>query len=225
MNYFKYIWTFFPSLLKKFLFPSSILLAIVGNLLYQYISLNKIVISFQALFFIVVIFVSFSLVILLLGYILALHRIAAHSHKTDNNPKPKILKNKEKKKVPFQFEIEIINFKIIEFTIFVKRKWYPDENKPDVEDYIKEIEFSEPRCGICHSDFYVSYSSVKSYECKNSTCENNKVIYEREMYPFIKQIEAEFKGKIRNNFDTYWKKYVTKYDEFTNKKYHDYWDV
>lgn len=230
----KILWDYFPKTLKKYLFPSTILLSVFSTMTYLFISGQNISLSIPALLQLVIAFVIYSIIVIIIGLFFSYNRIIyfLYARIKDHNDRSHLLtaeKNliipiKEKKYIPHQFELETLNHNLVEYTVFIKRKWYPNETIPGIESFINELGFSKPRCGICHSDFYVNHGAVESVECKNPDCKNKSRVYSSDLYSVNKQIETRFKGTVRNNFHKYWEKYQNIYDEFTKKNYEDYYE-
>lgn len=130
----------------------------------------------------------------------------------------------KKKTIPYEFELEVINYNFIEYTVLIKRRWLPTEEKPGVEDFLEAISFSKERCGECQSDFYVDYGSYNWYSCINKNCKNEKKIIENELFKYRSIAQTQYMGKIRNSYEKYWNTYNKIYDKFTNKNYEEYKD-
>ena len=127
-------------------------------------------------------------------------------------------KTSKKKEMPSRFELERLNYIAMESTVFINRKWWPDSNPPGIEDFLSELDFSDIYCGQCKSEFLVIRAPVDLYECPNSNCINKKTFIEEEVFNISKRAQAEFKGKLRRNFEKYWEKYKKLYLDFTKNK-------
>jgi hypothetical protein len=228
----KIFFKYYPKILKKLLFPSTIILSILSTLTYLYLTNQEISISIEALIKLAIAFLIYLFIVSLLGLFISYNRIIYliyNSHQNnDSTNKSEIINPKkdtavELKYIPYQFELEILNRNIIEYTVFIQRSWYPDEPKPGIESFLKAIIFSEPRCGKCQSDFYKHYGSIDYLECTNHDCDNDKKFYSDDVFTITQQIETKYKGNIRTNYDEYWKKYKKIYDDFTDKKYREFY--
>lgn len=123
----------------------------------------------------------------------------------------------KKKEMPSRFELQPLNFDYFEVKVFVTRKWRPNSNPPGVEDFLRELEFSDIYCGQCKSEFIVIYGlPLDLYRCPN--CINEKVFSREERFDISQKIEADFKGELRRNFEKYWGKYKKLYLDFTRNK-------
>ncbi len=128
---------------------------------------------------------------------------------------------KKKKSLPSQFEIEVIGFEVCEFTIFVKRWWLPNLKPPGVEEFIRAIEFSDARCGTCHSNFYVKYHD---YSCTNTDCKNKQTYSGDGLYSFTQKVKAKYFGDVRKEYKKYWDNYCSIYNDYTHDKPEEYAD-
>ncbi|MFA7421399.1 MAG: hypothetical protein WCZ90_17080 [Melioribacteraceae bacterium] len=227
----KLLLQYFPSNLKKLLFPSSIVLSIISTIAYLYLANQEIIISQSALINLLIAFFIYLFLVSGVGVFISYNRILFHLYnKSNSSPSITITnetvsavnKAKELKYIPWQFELEVLSKNIVEYTVFIRRSWYPDEPRPGLESFLEAISFSNPRCGKCHSDFYKGYRNYGYVECTSQECENNKRIDESELDTFSQQTIVQYKGNIRNNFDNYWKRYKKIYDEFTDKEYREF---
>ncbi|MCH7974753.1 MAG: hypothetical protein IH949_12885, partial [Bacteroidetes bacterium] len=213
----KLLFKYYPKYFKKFLFPSTIVLSILSTLVYLYLADKQITISTDALIKLAIAFLIYLFSVSFLGFFIAYNRILYDVYYSSQKNissihsesiKPKKDKIEEQKYIPYQFELEILNRNIIEYTVFVKRSWYPDEQKPGIESFLNAIGFSEPRCGKCHTDFYKHYGSYEYLECTNRDCDNAEKFYSDDIFTITQKIETKYKGNIRTNYDKYWKKYI-----------------
>ncbi len=60
-----------------------------------------------------------------------------------------IKKTASKKNIRRHIELQTLNNNLWEIKVSVKRKWWPSEQMPNIEDFLKALEFSEPYCGLC----------------------------------------------------------------------------
>ena len=130
----------------------------------------------------------------------------------------------KKKPLPNRFELEILNFSIFEYTVFIRRWWFPIPKAPSVEDFLKAIEFSGVRCGECHSDFYIEQRGLTYFTCTNPDCANKKTYHGLEIHKFFDQAKAKYFGDIRKDFKKYWGSYQHIYLEYSEGKPQDYAD-
>ncbi|MEK0330730.1 MAG: hypothetical protein QQN49_05775 [Nitrosopumilus sp.] len=132
-----------------------------------------------------------------------------------------------KKQLPREFEIETLNNGRIEWKVIVKTCWNPNE-KPQIEDFVYHLKLLEPYCGKCKSSFVESTSHPDIIcNCSNPDCESfqtKQIFKKHEQINFWGDIMLkQLKGRIRkDDFDKYWDKYVTRYDEVTGGKYDEY---
>lgn len=215
------LWKYFPKRLKRYLFPSTIVLSIISTIAYLFISNQKIVFSYTALLKLLIVFAIYFIIIISVGTIIAYNRIIYYLFKLkDVKAANNHISIPEKKYLPLRFELEVFNSDSLEYTIFITRKWYPNEARPGVESFLNEIYFSEPRCGKCHGDFY---ELNRDYlECVNPDCNINHYSYD--IKKLNERLQILYKGKVRNDYDKYWDKYQEIYDKFTNKKYDEYYE-
>ncbi len=217
MKFFKIIWLNIPKLFKKLMFPSVFVISLLTHLVNNYVSDVPNKLSIDALFDIFIFFFIISLLSVLTGYLVSLHLITIKKISGESS------KNKDDnlKKITPEFELKVLNYGEVEWTVLIRRRWKPDEIA-GVENFLKAIELSDARCGICNSDFYVEHSH---YKCINGDCKNNQSIYSTDLYKYAKQALAKFNGDVRNNYDKFWQKYIDIYQGLTNGKYDKYWDV
>lgn len=199
--------------------------------LYEYISKGKLQYSSNALNNFLFFLGLYVLIIILLSTVISCARIIYKINEKVNqielNPdgkktfQSKIIK---KKKLPYKFELETINYNFIEYTALIKRRWLPTEEKPGIEEFIDAIEFSKERCGKCHSDFYINHGVYSWYSCKNPDCENNKKMMDTEIQQTKRLAFSKYKGDVRTNYSKYWEMYKNIYDRYTKKNYSEYED-
>ncbi|CAN5518913.1 hypothetical protein BH10BAC5_BH10BAC5_24430 [soil metagenome] len=137
------------------------------------------------------------------------------------------ISKQQKKKLPEKFELEVVNYSVIELTAYMKRKWLPNiQERPDVETFVNNILFSEIRCSKCHSNFYLinkgKYEITEYFNCPTRECKFEIANYDAQHTE--KQIIAAFKGKIRSDYNTYWRKYKQIYLDLTNEHPENYED-
>jgi len=146
-----------------------------------------------------------------------------HTEKT-TSPSER-LPNSKRRSIPNHFKIDTIQVNQYIWTVVVERSWLPT-TRPDSNDFTERLLLNEPICKFCGSELHeLNLNRVLYGVCPKEDCEGQK------LEPFnigkigrTSEIELKvFKGKIRKNFDKYWNIYVKNYDEFTNKKYDDYW--
>lgn len=136
------------------------------------------------------------------------------------------LPNLKRKSISDDFVIDKINENQYEWSVVVRRSWLPT-NKPDSEKFTKNVSLNEPICTFCRSDLLEMKDFRKLYLiCPSEDCKGNRsepfTKYTIDQTSILKL--KELRGVIRINFDKYWNIYVKRYDEFTNKKYDDYWN-
>lgn len=135
----KLLWANFPKILKRYLFPSTILLSLFSTMLYLFISGQNISLSAQALIQLLIAFTAYSMLVIIIGLFISYNRIlyflynSRNSLNPLNNPvlkgKNEIVPSNEKKFIPHKFELETLNHNILEYTVFIQRKWYPKDRK------------------------------------------------------------------------------------------------
>lgn len=147
---------------------------------------------------------------------ITLSKKSSISKRTTKNPR---------KSISDDFVIDKINVKYYEWSVLVRRSWLP-ANKPDSEKFSKKVFLNKPICKYCCCDLFELEHNRKLYlicpseDCKSSNSEPLTI------GSINRTSEIELKvirGVIRKNFDKYWNIYVKKYDDFTNKKYDEFW--
>lgn len=232
----KLIWQNIPKIFKKLLIPSSIIFALIGSAAYQYITDGKLKYSETALYNFILVLMIYLLTLIILSILISYSRIIFDSYQkilqfnlsTLHSTSNKNLEIK-KKKLPNKFELEIINYNskmiyhnLIEYTVFIWRKWLPSEQKPGIEEFLSAIDLSEERCGKCHSNFYIEYRTYNSYTCINPKCDNNEEMIESNLFRHRSMVFSQYKGTVRNDYSKYWEMYKKIYDSYTNKDYNKY---
>lgn len=132
---------------------------------------------------------------------------------------------RRKKKLSYRFELQTLSNEIAEITVYVQRRWLPNDARPTVEEFLDSLEYTDPRCSQCHSDFRTNYSGVTSYECPLPSCKNKQRIYKNDMFHMTQNAKAQFAGSVRRDFDHYWDVYVSTYLELTGGKPEEYQDT
>jgi len=130
---------------------------------------------------------------------------------------------KKKDKLRSHIEIHtIISDGLWEIKVSVRRRWLPSEPRPNVEDFIESIKYSEPHCGLCHSNLehgYLFGHSRGGNKCTNPECENSrKILIVMSLYDQCKDVANQFAGQVRSDYDKYWELYKSTYQEITNGK-------
>lgn len=148
---------------------------------------------------------------------ITLSKKSSISKRTTKNPR---------KSISEDFVIDKINIKYYEWSVLVRRSWLP-ANKPDAEKFSKEVFLNKPICKYCCCDLFELEHNSKLYLiCPSEDCKSSN--FEPLTIGSINRTsEIELKvirGVIRKNFDKYWNIYVKKYDDFTNKKYDEFWE-
>ena len=110
-----------------------------------------------------------------------------------------------------ELEFELLEYKELQVTSFIKPKWRSKEKPQNTEEFINEFTFSNPRCLFCKSDFYVDirFDEPSIYECTNQDCKNRDKLLENYIEKSLDQMKGKFFGEIRNDFDKYWTKYLS----------------
>lgn len=168
----------------------------------------------------------FFILILVIGF--GLYIYVNMKERNDLSTKEASLKPIQRKKpLPWKFEIETLNNGEIEWTVTVKRKWTTTQ-KPQVEDFIKQLDLLDPVCGKCKTSLITrkSYPTMY-YLCSNPDCESvqkrKKFDKHREVNMWGELLLNQLKGDIRRtDFEKYWGRYVDIYVDFTGGKHDDY---
>ena len=71
----KILWEYFPKKLKKYLFPSTIILSVLSTLAYLFISDQIISLSIQALMQLLLVFAIYSIIVTIIGFFISYNRI------------------------------------------------------------------------------------------------------------------------------------------------------
>lgn len=137
-----------------------------------------------------------------------------------------IKKTASKKNIRRHIELQTLNNNLWEIKVSVKRKWWPSEQMPNIEDFLKALEFSEPYCGLCKSNIESNYSSSIRYSrCSNFECKNsNEQIPSTVVSQLKSTLENQFAGDIRNDYEKYWDIYTTIYLGITDGKPEEFQD-
>lgn len=147
-------------------------------------------------------------------------------HNKDNKNQAEIKKPKLKS-MTSEIDLGIIIQDSYEWTLKVKRCFRPDEY-PNKDIFIENIKFSKPRCSKCKANLEEFWHrgtpvDLEVIGCVNIDCsQKNKEKYRQDYKIFLGSIEKRTEGKIRNNFQKYWKRYCDEYDKITNRNYDEY---
>ena len=140
----------------------------------------------------------------------------------------KIIPEKSVKKLPLPSKISIdqLSDGIAQVKVFVARNWAPNNQKADVEEFLRSVELSAPFCPACKADLVGRYDTgdLFNYLCPDSQCVNKGVLYDFNIDTFKQNILSKFSGKVRKDFDKYWQIYVDEYKKLTDghvEKYQD----
>ncbi len=108
-------------------------------------------------------------------------------------------------------ELKNLQLNEIQATAFIRTKWSDNEKPQNVEEFINELSFSEPRCSNCNSNFSVKLDTMDrpvSFECTNEECQNKKDILTFIMDRTYEQLKGKFIGEIIIDFEKFWKLYL-----------------
>jgi len=171
--------------------------------------------------------VAFGFVFLIIIYALIIIGELKILHNDIKDGKSTSTRVLSKKNIRRYIEIQTLNNDIWEVDVSLKRKWLPTEIKPNVEDFISALSFSEPHCGLCKANIEMEYShgNTGSYRCSNFDCKNSERKIPAGHKKALKStIENQYAGAIRNDYDSYWEIYTAKYLELTDGKPEEYQD-
>jgi hypothetical protein len=117
----------------------------------------------------------------------------------------------------------------IEYSVYVRRCWYPNK-KANVKEFINELSLENPICFECKTPF-ISSSTVHFFkECTGINCSLRDNRMWKSSSDFNKIIGGRvvlnnYKGKIIKDsklFEALWSKYEKWYNNFTNRKVKEY---
>ena len=110
--------------------------------------------------------------------------------------------------------LEDITNKRYEMTSFIERKW-KKKVKPNTEEFIDSLSFSELRCACKYNFTYVTepgiLGSIYYYFCSNPECKiNTERISEFNLKEARRSLVNNYKGRVRNQFEKYFELYKSK---------------
>jgi hypothetical protein len=164
------------------------------------------------------------LVILLFGYLVgySIYSIRNKKHALDINTMREILgghnidTSDKNVRIPSRFELTQLNNDLLEWTVFIKSKWKPNEHEPGIEEFLNSMELSKFRCHTCHSDLIEH--GYRRKKCSNSECTNKKIFTDEELYRFQVELFGEFRGRVRAHYEDYWNNYKEIYSDYLSYK-------
>ncbi len=121
-----------------------------------------------------------------------------------------------------------VNNPNVEFSIYIRRCWYPNK-KPNVKEFIKELSIEDPICFECKTPF-INIGSTHYKECTGPDCSlrNNRNFKSRirsANYRDWNMVLNTYIGKLNKEdkyFNNIWKKYEDWYIKNTNNKMKKY---
>jgi hypothetical protein len=226
----RFIFSYIPKWIKSWIGGIiTIVLGLGGSLLQAFLEGKELVLPNITTFGLYLIFALG--VIAILGIVIANYKILK-KYIVILNTSPSVISitqpqtvaqgfERHKKHLSDNFELQHIAANDIEFIVFIRRCWFPNEAIPGIEEFISALFISkQPICAKCKSDLLVYRTSQNWPTLKCLKCQ---ISVDPFLIEEITEVSlASFKGEIRKNYKLFWKKYCDKYDECTNGKYEDY---